>query len=233
LTDTQLPSTCCEWRIPAHQWQDPAWLQAATAAAGIGLPEALGRAVPKRQAEFLAGRLCALHALQRAGHVGSGLVGIGPLRAPVWPPGFVGSIAHYPGEAWAVAASVANFRGLGIDVEAVFSERTAAELGANIVCPEELELQRHGAWHHRLFLTVAFSAKESLFKCLAPTSGVYFDFHDAHLTRLAPGRGTLTLQLKRTLSSALPAGMALHGGLSLEGEAVRTWVLWPTAHADH
>jgi len=52
--------------------------------------------------------------------------------------------------------------------------------------------------------TTLFSAKEALFKCLAPRVGRYFDFLDAELSSLQAG--SLTLALRLTLAPEFPAG---------------------------
>ena len=54
---------------------------------------AVARAVPARRAEFAAGRRAAHRAMERLG-VPAAPVAMGSDRAPVWPPGVIGSISH-------------------------------------------------------------------------------------------------------------------------------------------
>ncbi|MCV6604473.1 MAG: hypothetical protein OIF34_04145, partial [Porticoccaceae bacterium] len=63
---------------------------------GIALPQRVSKAVPKRQAEFLAGRHCAALALKSLGFENTE-VQSGENRIPHWPQGAVGSISHTAG----------------------------------------------------------------------------------------------------------------------------------------
>src|ERR1700730_18709662 len=58
--------------------------------------EDVARAVPKRIAEFAAGRACARAALAEFG-VREFALRAAPDRQPLWPEGFIGSIAHTAG----------------------------------------------------------------------------------------------------------------------------------------
>src|SRR3984893_9355145 len=58
--------------------------------------EYVARAVPKRIAEFAAGRACARAALAEFG-VREFALRAAPDRQPLWPEGFIGSIAHTAG----------------------------------------------------------------------------------------------------------------------------------------
>ncbi len=84
------------------------------------LPEREARAVEGaaeiRRREFAAGRTAARRALAVLGHPDA-VVPQGTDRAPLWPDGVVGSIAHCREVAVAVAAPVMRFAGVGIDVE--------------------------------------------------------------------------------------------------------------------
>ena len=61
------------------------------------LPEergAVAKAVPKRVAQFTAGRVCARRALAQLGNTEPVPILMGEDRAPQWPAGYVGSISH-------------------------------------------------------------------------------------------------------------------------------------------
>src|SRR3989338_11284500 len=74
------------------------------------------RGVAKRQAEYLAGRLCAREALQRL--TGTATVqACGEDRAPQWPVGMVGSITHGSGWAGAGGGNNAESRGPGVGIK--------------------------------------------------------------------------------------------------------------------
>jgi enterobactin synthetase component D len=75
--------------------------------------------------------------------------------------------------------------------------------------------------------TLAFSAKESLYKCLYPCSGVFFDFSDAELEWIRvddDAQGAFGLRLRRTLSDGFPNGMRLSGRYAIELGHVHTAV---------
>src|SRR5450631_1635810 len=75
------------------------------------LPEeaaGLGRAVPERQQEFAAGRLCARRALEELGFAGFALLAQAD-RQPLWPAQIVGSITHTNGLCAAVVGRRSQF----------------------------------------------------------------------------------------------------------------------------
>lgn len=148
----------------------------------LRLPADLAGAVPRRRAEFLAGRLCAMLALRAIGAPPKvGRAG----RAPVWPPGATGSIAHAGGRAIAVAAR--RPARLGVDCETLLTPQAAAEIGPLILRDAEWRL-RPEAMETAHFLTLAFSAKEALYKALSDSLDEIPDFHAARVTGVAPGR---------------------------------------------
>ena len=180
--------------------------EAAAQALGIAFPPQLARAVPRRRMEFLAGRWCARRALQAAGFAGTAELPINARRGPVWPAGFVGSIAHGADTAWAVASSQSHHRALGIDLERLVTPAAAAELSASVLLPAELERARAARLGFELFLGLAFSAKETLYKCLNPLTGAAFDFLEVEIVELSPGSGVLRVELRTHLSASIRAG---------------------------
>ncbi len=180
--------------------------EAAAQALGLTMPPQLARAVPARRLEFVAGRLCAQRALLLAGCANAPAVAIDDQRAPLWPAGYVGSIAHGSGTAWAVVASRAHYRALGIDLEKVVPPATALELTASVLRPEERVLARNAGLAYERFLSLVFSAKESLYKCLNPVTGVSFDFQDAEVVELTVADGLLRVALCTDLSPEFKAG---------------------------
>jgi 4'-phosphopantetheinyl transferase EntD len=145
--------------------------------------EALPRAVPKRRAEFAAGRTAA-----RAALAGLGLAPVAlprlPDRLPLWPPGLRGSIAHC--DTVAVAAATRAPLSPGIDVE------PDAPLPADIV--EVVATRRELA--ASLPVNVArlvFAAKEAAFKAQFPLTRAWLDFADLTVTLTADGGFTARL----------------------------------------
>ncbi len=169
------------------------------------------RGVAKRQAEHLAGRLCAREALYRVTGVAS-VPAVGEDRAPQWPAQVSGSITHGQGWAAAIVAPSLQWRGLGLDVEQILPSDRAERLVGEILTPGELtriaELSpEQRAWQ----ISLTFSLKESLFKALYPLVLTRFYFHDAELLSLDPAQQTVRLRLLIDLSDAWPAGSELGG----------------------
>jgi enterobactin synthetase component D len=107
---------------------DAAWAQFFDPTA---LPASLARAVPKRKAEFLAGRLGARRALAELGLEAPPLP-VGPDRSAVWPAGCVGSITHTHGFVSVAAARADRVRSLGVDSERIMREKTAADVRGHV-----------------------------------------------------------------------------------------------------
>lgn len=138
--------------------------------------QAVARAVSDRRSQFFGGRACARAALGSLGYPPAPL-GVGPGREPLWPNGVVGSISH--GGAWcgAVAARASEARGLGLDVE-VLDPVVSQEVEHLVHTAEERRaLPSSSAERHRA-TTVAFGAKECVYKCLFPLTGWRLELHD-------------------------------------------------------
>jgi enterobactin synthetase component D len=177
----------------------------------IVFPPALARALPKRRAEYLAGRHAAGAALQRLGspvlQVGSGADG-----APCWPAGVVGSITHSGDLAACSVAAASVLRALGIDAEHFPSPAVAGEVAPTIVGDVEQRLLRALPLPLAQGLTLAFSAKESLYKALYPQVGRFFDFSAAELIAVDLERQAFVLRLAEDWARAWPAGSRIEGG---------------------
>jgi enterobactin synthetase component D len=74
------------------------------------------------------------------------------------------------------------------------------------------------------FVTLVFSAKESLYKCLQPLTGVFFDFADAAVVEADVGQRTLRLRLLRRLSDEHDRGRELRASFSFSDGHVYTLV---------
>ncbi len=142
---------------------------------------AIARATPARQREFALGRCCAREALALLGGPRVAIP-VGRFRDPVWPFGYVGSIAHCQGFcAVAVARTLPasgcpTIRGLGLDSEMAVS---LPEELIGIVCSAKeciwlASRQGDGLPWDRLF----FCAKKSAYKCLFPTTHHFLEFRD-------------------------------------------------------
>ena len=164
-------------------------------------PFSIKSAVIKRRAEFLAGRLMAVIALEHIG-IKQGNIPIGHNRMPIWPEEYVGSITHSSELALAVASPKQNILFTGIDCEEIFSPSTAENISSELLSSNELELFNSSKLNFSLYCTIVFSAKESLFKALYPYVGKYFDFRVAELIEINPNIGKFKIKINQTLNNS-------------------------------
>lgn len=176
--------------------------------------EAIEKAVPKRRAEFAAGRRAARRALSAQG-VAEAPIPASNDRAPVWPNGFVGAITHDNGLAAAIIARAEACSGLGLDLgEATpFPEKLRDKV---LISDEERAL---GGMDAR----AVFSAKEALYKALYPRVQTFFGFEAA---TIAPDLGTNSfVAVLQTRLGDFQSGTQFHGGLDIvEDRLVATLV---------
>ncbi len=168
------------------------------------------KAVNKRQAEFLAGRICAYEALRKTTGVPC-IPAVGEDRSPCWPGGVVGSITHGAGWAAVVAARSEQWRGLGLDVERLLPAARAERLAEEILTPWELQrCAELDEAQRALRVTLTFSIKESLFKALYPLVKTRFYFQEAELIHQGAD-GRARLRLLNDLSDEWTTGTELEG----------------------
>jgi phosphopantetheine--protein transferase-like protein len=169
---------------------------------------AIEHAVAKRQQEFIAGRICARHALERRG------IATGPLRrlpngSIAWPGGITGTISH--SEIWcgAAVARRSDAAGIGLDIETV--ARVKENIWRRILTEEErawLEGQPEASTQQ--WAALIFSAKEALYKCVAALLECRIGFMDAVIIP-DPRQGTFAVRLDERVAAHLPRGLRLRG----------------------
>lgn len=162
---------------------------------GVAFPSDLGKAVPKRQAEFLAGRYAAKEAMRNAKNDKAALktVGVGKHRCPIWPNKFIGSITHNNSKAICAITYSGSKAQLGIDFEDNIPSSVALEIGNNIHSDNEKKILIEQGLSNSIATTIIFSAKESLFKALYPKIRKYFGFEQASLSIANVDAGYLIL----------------------------------------
>ncbi|MCF5230938.1 4'-phosphopantetheinyl transferase superfamily protein [Pseudomonas edaphica] len=186
-------------------------------------PASIQRSVAKRQAEFLAGRLCARAALQQLDQLDC-VPAIGDDRAPVWPGHISGSITHSTGHAAAIVGHKAQWRGLGMDLENLLSRERAERLAGEILTADELQRMSLGPREQNaLLVTLTFSVKESLFKALYPIVHKRFYFEHAEVLEWSQA-GHVRLRLLTELSAEWCYGTELEGQFAVEGEQLLSLV---------
>ncbi|MEC7119737.1 MAG: hypothetical protein VXW65_07530 [Pseudomonadota bacterium] len=161
------------------------------------LPASLQHSHPKRQTEFLAGRYCAQHALQQLGHPIQHLLARQTNGQVDWPIGYTGSISHHRGHAMAWVARNQDHQALALDVEGWLQPHQAVRLWPRLSTLTEMQLGEQLGYCPATWLTVIFSAKETLYKLLAHQTARVMPFLSATLisAQILPDRLQLGLQL--------------------------------------
>lgn len=146
---------------------------------GILYPEeeaVISRAIAKRRAEFIAGRVCARRALAQMGLPQIAIPAMED-RTPMWPKGFTGSISHSDRYCGAAVARTHEKSGIGLDIE-LFS-RVDIDLLPMICTVDELQfISRTGSAERQRVGAVIFSAKECFYKCQYQLTHAWLGFHD-------------------------------------------------------
>ena len=153
---------------------------------GVQRPTQASRWSRQRQSEYIAGRYCAIQALTAlADHNSPSAMFQIPISddlSPRWPHGTVGSISHSQHRAIAIAARDTDYSGMGIDCETLLTDSAAAEIAPWVLQRNDLNCKIEVPLSYGFWITLIFSAKESLFKALAPTYKNVVDF--GHLSSL-------------------------------------------------
>lgn len=180
------------------------------------------RAVPRRRADFAAGRTAARQALTDLG-VGPSPVGKGAAGEPLWPPGVVGSITHGAGWALALVGRATRSGGLGIDLEA--AGRYFPELVAEVAFGDERD---------RLDIVTGdplargtlelFAVKEAIYKAFYPRVREFFGFE---AVRVGAEGGDYRATFRKALDAEYPPGREFSVRLRWIDDLVVAWVILP------
>lgn len=184
---------------------------------------ATARMVPQRRREFAAGRAAARQAMAGMG-VAQQPVPPGPDRAPCWPQGVTGSIAHCADCCVAIAGASTQWRALGVDVEPDIA--LPSDLIDTICGETELRwlAAQPEAARGRLARAI-FSAKECAYKAQYPLTGRLLGFEDVHVM-LDPAAGRFTAAFT-TAAEPFAAGDTLQGGLAMADGHILTALALP------
>jgi len=130
------------------------------------------RAIPKRQHEFAAGRRAARQAMTALG-LPVAAIPMGHQRAPIWPKGLAGSIAHC--DTLCIAAISQTHQSIGIDIE--HATPLDADLIAIVCTSAEQALLKHMPQAAQgMHCKRIFSAKEAVYKAQYPLTGQIIGF---------------------------------------------------------
>lgn len=194
----------------------------------LSVPTSLRHAPEQRKKEFLLGRHCATLALKKLNpdwQISD--INIRADRSPDWPQGIVGTITHCEGFTAAVVGKQKKFFGIGRDTEPVLTESTSAEIRKLVTLPGEVEkLAKLFSGDEFKALTLIYSAKESLYKCLAPHTGIFFDFSDATIEPIGESPNTYQIRLLKSLGEKISEGRVFSGDFVIRADLMHTRCTW-------
>lgn len=187
-------------------------------------PESIKKSVPKRQAEYLAGRFMAQKALEKLGIVQTDIP-IGEHRCPKWPTGINAAISHSNNTALCIAVKKSNHQYVGIDVEPVLSWNTITKITNSIINNNETQMLLSNTLNYKITFSIVFSAKEALFKALYPNVGYYFDFNAAEVINICSHSNQFKIKLTQDLTSILAKGSEFDGYYTIRDGIVTTYII--------
>ncbi len=180
-----------------------------------------------RQAEYLRSRFL-IHLLSKQ----SQEIINDPRGFILWPADHTGSLTHKEGLIGCSFEADRTYRSLGIDLEDLAKVHLGLE--DKIVQSVEVALfEKIGRiWPEitrKTCLALAFSFKESIFKCLYPIGRVFFYFHKAEIVSIDPERSEIEAILLDDVSPLTPKGTRMKGYFTFVHDDVRKWVLTSVA----
>jgi enterobactin synthetase component D len=179
---------------------------------------------PVRRAAFLAGRRCAHAAIASCDPALEDTpLRIGDGGAPRWPAGLVGAITHSATIASAAAARACDARGIGLDIEPRMAAATAREVRSLVATGDEVSLTQGAlALDEPSAVTLVFSAKESVYKCLYPLVRRYFDYRDADVIDVDAATHRCRVRLGAALDDTVVAGTVVEVRFRIDALHVHT-----------
>jgi 4'-phosphopantetheinyl transferase EntD len=179
--------------VPAVVVVESARLDPPEAVLLLGEAELVGKAVPRRRAEFATARHCARVALGRLGQAPVAILA-DERRAPRWPAGFVGSLTHCDGYRAAAVARDADVLAVGVDAE----PDLRLPDGVDRLVLRDAEREQVARLADRCpgpsWDRVIFSVKESVYKVWSPLTGRWLGFEEAEVW-LRPAEGTFEVRV--------------------------------------
>ncbi|MEJ2410183.1 MAG: 4'-phosphopantetheinyl transferase superfamily protein [Novosphingobium sp.] len=183
-------------------------------------------AVLKRRVQYLAGRWCAREAMRRLGHPPTPIARDHQGR-PCWPNGVTGSITHSDTLAAAAVARTRDMEALGIDCEALLDTAVAREIAGLVAAPDEITRATAIGPDNAAGISLIFSAKEALYKCLNPIVRRFFDHREAELVEVDAAVGRFLIRLLVDLDTRFRAGRVFEGSFGIGDGHVHTTIALP------
>lgn len=191
--------------------------------AGVDLPVELHHAVLKRKCEYLAARFCVKQGLISLNYGILNCLRTGHLGQPLWPPGVIGSISHCFDHAIAIVSIQTDvYVGLGVDVEKIIAIDLAKAIEQQLVSVSELSLGL-SYFEYKYFITLIFSAKESIYKAIFPFVNQILDFSCVKLMGIDKESSKLTFQFSNFFESKFTSYIVVGYSACCTNNLIVTW----------
>ncbi|NUG50211.1 4'-phosphopantetheinyl transferase family protein [Acinetobacter lactucae] len=187
-------------------------------------PLKIAQAHPKRQQEYLCGRVLAQAVLSHHFGLDQSITSMHE-HLPIWPTHILGSISHSQNKL--VVALSNNAIYLGIDIEHWVSSEFAQESAHLILTPSELDLWKSKAaefFDFARYVSLVFSVKESLYKAIYATAKQYIDFLEASIVDINFENQALTLAFTSQIQQRYQLLEQYQAGWAVEQDHIMTWV---------
>jgi len=112
------------------------------------------------------------------------------------PSDVTGSISHSHNVVFAGVAEKERYLGLGLDCELLLSEQSLSSVMRSAISRTEAELKPDD-FDLRLWATILFSAKESVYKAIFPISHEDLRYDDMEVAAVDPSRRVLHVKIKK------------------------------------
>jgi enterobactin synthetase component D len=146
------------------------------------------RAVTKRKAEHVAGRMCIHWCYQMLTNQQPPMISSDKHGCPIWPFPFKGSISHSNTMAVGVLTKDSDLLSLGVDIETILDDKTTSDIVGMVLSSEEQSVHKtlyHQDMPFTRFVTLVFSAKEAIYKAIYPLVKHFFDFTAASVVAIS------------------------------------------------
>ncbi len=187
-------------------------------------PLKIAQAHPKRQQEYLCGRVLAQAALSH--HFGlDHPITLMHEHLPIWPTHVLGSISHSQNKLIVALSNNAVY--LGIDIEHWVTSEFAKESAHLVLTPSEFDLWKNKAaefFDFARYVSLIFSVKESLYKAVYPTAKQYIDLLEASIVDINFKNQTLRLTFLSEIQQRYQLLEQYQGGWVVEQNHIMTWV---------
>jgi 4'-phosphopantetheinyl transferase EntD len=138
---------------------------------------------PGRVQEFVGARACAEESLKHF-KIQQAIILKSDSGAPIWPSNIVGSLSHSKNTAMSISVGADKFHGVGLDIETIIHDDRRETISKKVTRQEDEALLLNYKDTINEIMTLIFSAKESLYKCINPITNIFFGFEHAYLNQI-------------------------------------------------